>query len=301
MTTDSKTLNYKKKYKTIHGKRMAYIDEGKGDPIVFLHGNPTSSYLWRNVMPYLEGKGRLIAPDLIGMGDSEKLDNSGPHSYTYVEHRKYLFSLLESLGVTSNVTLVIHDWGSGLGFHWAHQNPDAIKGIAFMEAIVAPIPSWDTFSESAREAFQGFRSAAGEQMVLNDNIFVEQLLPGSILRDLTEAEMAEYRRPFLEPGEDRRPTLTWPRQVPIAGEPADVVQIVTDYSHWLSQSNIPKLFVNAEPGVLIAGEVRDLVRSWPNVTEVTVPGLHFIQEDSPDLIGEAIASWLDHFESQEDA
>jgi haloalkane dehalogenase len=271
---------------------MAYIDEGQGDPIVFLHGNPTSSYLWRNVMPHLEGKGRLIAPDLIGMGDSEKLDDSNAQSYTYVEHRKYLFSLLESLGVNSNVTLVIHDWGSGLGFHWAHQNPDAIKGIAFMEAIVAPIPTWDSFPEGLIEIFQGFRSPAGEQMVLNDNIFVEQVLPRSILRDLSDAEMAEYRRPFLEPGEDRRPTLTWPRQIPIAGEPADVVQIVTDYSQWLAQSDISKLFVNAEPGGLIAGKVRDLVRSWPEITEVTVPGIHFIQEDSPDLIGQAIESWL---------
>jgi haloalkane dehalogenase len=271
---------------------MAYIDEGQGDPIVFLHGNPTSSYLWRNVMPHLEGKGRLIAPDLIGMGDSEKLDDSNAQSYTYVEHRKYLFSLLESLGVNSNVTLVIHDWGSGLGFHWAHQNPDAIKGIAFMEAIVAPIPTWDSFPEGFIEIFQGFRSPAGEQMVLNDNIFVEQVLPRSILRDLSDAEMAEYRRPFLEPGEDRRPTLTWPRQIPIAGEPADVVQIVTDYSQWLAQSDISKLFVNAEPGGLIAGKVRDLVRSWPEITEVTVPGIHFIQEDSPDLIGQAIESWL---------
>jgi len=293
MTTDSKTLKYKKQYTTIQGKRMAYIDEGTGDPIVFLHGNPTSSYLWRNVMPHLEGKGRLIAPDLIGMGDSEKLDNSGPNSYKYVEHRKYLFGLLESLGITSNVTFVIHDWGSGLGFHWAHQNQDAIKGIAFMEAIVAPIPSLDIFPEGSREIFQAFRSEAGEQIVLNDNIFVERVLPRSILRDLTEAEMAEYRRPFLEPGEDRRPTLTWPRQIPIAGEPVDVDQIVADYSQWLSHSDIPKLFVNAEPGVLITGEVEDLVRSWPNITEVTVPGLHFIQEDSPDLIGEAIASWLD--------
>ena len=210
---------------------MAYIDEGEGDPIVFLHGNPTSSYLWRNVMPHLEGKGRLIAPDLIGMGDSEKLDNSGPHSYTYVEHRKYLFSLLESLGVTSNVTLVLHDWGSGLGFHWAQQNAAAVKGIAFMEAFIAPLPSWDAWPESAVETFQGFRSAAGEQMVLDQNVFVEGVLPGMVLRDLTDAEMAEYRRPFLEPDAGKRPTLTWPRQIPIAGEPADVFQITADYDY----------------------------------------------------------------------
>jgi len=283
---------YEKQYKTILGKRMAYIDEGEGDPIVFLHGNPTSSFLWRNIMPYLEGRGRLIAPDLIGMGDSEKLDNSGPGSYTYVEHREYLFALLEELGVNTNVTLVIHDWGSGLGFHWAHQHPEAIKGIAFMEAIVAPIPTWDGFPEDSRRVFQGFRSEAGEDMVLNKNIFVEAVLPGSILRDLTEAEMAEYRRPFLNPGEDRRPTLTWPRQIPIAGEPEDVVKIAAEYSSWLAKSEVPKLFVNAEPGALIAGPVRELVRSWPNITEVTVAGSHFIQEDSPDEIGKAIAAWL---------
>jgi haloalkane dehalogenase len=225
------------------------------------------------------------------MGDSEKLDDSGPGTYTYVEHRKYLFALLEELGVKENVTLVVHDWGSGLGFHWAHQNPDAVKGIAFMEAIVAPVPSWDAFPEDFQATFQAFRSDAGEEMVLNKNIFVEGVLPASILRDLSDTEMAEYRRPFLEAGEGRRPTLTWPRQIPIAGEPADVVQIVSDYSEWLSQSDVPKLFVNAEPGGLIAGPVRDFVRSWPEITEVTVPGIHFIQEDSPDLIGEAISAW----------
>ena len=234
----------------------------------------------------------MIAPDLIGMGDSDKLDDSNAQSYTYVEHRKYLFKLLEELGVKANVTLVIHDWGSGLGFHWAHQNPDAVKGIAFMEAIVAPVPSWEAFPEDFIPIFQGFRSPAGEEMVLENNIFVEKVLPASILRTLTDAEMAEYRRPFLQAGEDRRPTLTWPRQIPIAGEPADVVQIVTDYSQWLTETNIPKLFINAEPGGLIAGEVRDFVRSWPQITEVTVPGIHFIQEDSPDLIGEAIEAWL---------
>jgi haloalkane dehalogenase len=290
--TISDQYPYEKQFKTIHGKKMAYMEHGEGDPIVFLHGNPTSSYLWRNIMPHLEGKGRLIAPDLIGMGDSEKLDDSGPESYTYVEHRKYLFSLLEELGVKENVTLVIHDWGSGLGFHWAHQNPDAIKGIAFMEAIVAPVPSWDAFPQDFQATFQAFRSDAGEEMVLNKNIFVEGVLPASILRDLNDAEMAEYRRPFLEAGEGRRPTLTWPRQIPIAGEPADVVQIVSDYSEWLSHCEVPKLFVNAEPGGLIAGPVRDFVRSWPKITEITVPGIHFIQEDSPDLIGEAIVDWI---------
>ncbi|MFT4572811.1 MAG: haloalkane dehalogenase [Candidatus Binatia bacterium] len=291
MAHSTETSRYTKKYKTIHGKLMAYIEEGTGDPIVFLHGNPTSSFLWRNVMPHLEGKGRLIAPDLIGMGDSEKLDNSGPQSYTYVEHRKYLFSLLEELGVSSNVTLVIHDWGSALGFHWAHQNAKAVKGIAFMEAIIAPIPSWDAFPETVRETFQAFRSPAGEELVLENNFFVEGVLPGAIMRDLSDVEMAEYRRPFTEAGESRRPTLTWPRQIPIAGEPAEVVKIVTEYGSWLGQTDVPKLFVNAEPGALVAGPIRDLVRSWPNITEVTVPGTHFVQEDSPDLIGEAVRAW----------
>lgn len=287
---------YTKKFISVHGKRMAYIDEGQGDPIVFLHGNPTSSFLWRNIMPHLEGKGRLIAPDLIGMGDSEKLDHSSTESYTYAEHRKYLFSLFEALGVTSNVTLVIHDWGSGLGFHWAHQHQEAVKGIAFMEAIVCPIPAWSDFPDDFAQLFQAFRSPAGEAMVLDKNIFIENVLPKSILRELSEAEMTEYRRPFLRAGEDRRPTLTWPRQIPIAGEPSDVVQVVSDYSEWLTQSNIPKLFVNAEPGALIVGKVRDFVRSWPNITEVTVPGIHFIQEDSPEPIGLAIQSWFEELD-----
>ncbi len=291
MSHSSEVSRYTKKYASIRGKQMAYIEEGEGDPIVFLHGNPTSSFLWRNIMPSMEGRGRLIAPDLIGMGDSEKLDNSGPDRYTYLEHRDYLYDLLDHLDVTTNVTLVIHDWGSALGFNWAHKNPQAVKGIAFMEAIVAPIPAWTDFPENVRETFQAFRSPAGEQMVLQDNIFVEGVLPGAILRDLTEQEMAEYRRPFSSPGEDRRPTLTWPRQIPIAGEPAEVVDVVGQYSQWLTQSEIPKLFVNAEPGALIAGPVRDFVRSWPQLTEVTVAGSHFIQEDSPEEIGAALATW----------
>lgn len=282
----------RKKFATVHGKQMAYIKEGTGDPIVFLHGNPTSSYLWRNVMPHLRGMGRLIAPDLIGMGDSDKLDNSGPDSYTFVQHRDYLYALLDQLGVHENVTLVIHDWGSALGFHWAHTYPDRVKGIAFMEGIVAPVPSWDAFPAAARPIFEAMRSPAGEEMILENNTFVEAILPGSILRDLTEEEMNEYRRPFLNKGEDRRPTLTWPRQIPIEGTPADVAEIVSAYSAWLRETPLPKLFVNAEPGALIAGPVRDYVRSFPNLSEVTVAGSHFIQEDSPDEIGTAVKDWL---------
>jgi haloalkane dehalogenase len=279
-----------KKRVAVHGKRMAYIEVGAGDPIVFLHGNPTSSYLWRNVMPYLEGLGRCIAPDLIGMGDSEKLEGSGPGSYRFVEHRRYLDGLLDALGVEKNVTIVGHDWGSALGFDWANRYRAAIRGIAYMEAIVRPL-AWAEWPEPIRKLFQGFRSPAGEVMVLEKNVFVERVLPGSVLRGLTDAEMAVYRRPFAEPGEARRPTLTWPREIPLDGEPADVVAIVQAYASWLATSDVPKLFVNAEPGAILVGAQREFCRSWPNQTEVTVEGSHFIQEDSPDQIGRALADW----------
>jgi haloalkane dehalogenase len=282
---------HEKQHCDVLGKRMAYVEVGTGDPIVFLHGNPTSSYLWRNVIPYVAGAGRCIAPDLVGQGDSGKLDDSGPDSYTFVQHREYLFALLEQLGVTGNVTLVVHDWGSALGFDWARQHPDAVKGICYMEAIVRPIGSWDEWPENARGVFQGFRSEAGEEMVLEKNLFVEGVLPNAIIRDLSPEEHDEYRRPFVEPGESRRPTLTWPRQIPIAGEPADVVAIVADYAEWLATSPIPKLFVNAQPGAILTGAQREFCRTWPNQTEVTVSGTHFVQEDSPDEIGGALADW----------
>jgi haloalkane dehalogenase len=270
---------------------MAYVEVGEGDPIVFLHGNPTSSYLWRNVIPHLEGAGRCIAPDLIGMGDSEKLDGSGPGSYRFVEHRRYLDGLLEKLGVDSNVTLVIHDWGSALGFDWAYRHRDAVKAIAYMEAIVRPM-SWDDWPEMIRPLFEGLRSDAGEEMVLDNNLFVDRILPGSVLRGLEDDEMTVYRRPYVEPGESRRPTLTWPREIPLDGEPADVVEIVQAYSEWLPESPFPKLFVNADPGAILVGPQREFCRSFQNQKEVTVAGTHFIQEDSPDEIGRAIAAWL---------
>lgn len=279
-----------KQFIDVQGKSMAYVEMGKGDPIVFQHGNPTSSYLWRNIMPHLADQGRCIAVDLIGMGDSDKLDNPGPDSYRYVEHREYLFAAWQALGVSDRVTLVIHDWGSALGFDWAQQHPDAVLGIAYMEAIVRPV-TWDEWPEAARAVFQGFRSAAGEAMVLDKNMFVERVLPGSVLRDLTEDEMNVYRRPFLNPGEDRRPTLTWPRQIPIEGEPQDVHDIVAGYSDWIYSSNIPKLFINAEPGAILVGPQREFCRAWKNQQEVTVKGNHFLQEDSPDEIGKAIVEW----------
>lgn len=279
-----------KKTIEVNGKRMAYIEAGSGDPIVFQHGNPTSSYLWRNIIPHLSDQGRCIAVDLIGMGDSDKLDDSGPESYRYVEHRDYLFAAWEALGVKDRVTFVIHDWGSALGFDWACQHPDSVLGIAYMEAVVQEL-TWDNWPEAAKAVFQGFRSDAGESMVLEKNIFVERVLPASVLRELTDEEMAVYRRPYLEAGEDRRPTLTWPRQIPIEGEPPDVCEVVTDYSQWLADCAVPKLFINADPGSILVGPQREFCRSWNNQAEVTVSGLHFVQEDSPNEIGDAIASW----------
>lgn len=281
---------YEKKKTEIKGRNMAYVEVGQGDPIVFLHGNPTSSYLWRNIIPHLESAGRCIAPDLIGMGDSDKLDDSGPKSYRFVEHRAYLDALLEKLGVTDRVTLVIHDWGSALGFDWAKRHPDRVKGIAYMEAIVQAL-AWADWPEGARQIFQGFRSDAGEEIVLEKNVFVERVLPASVLRGLTDDEMKVYRRPYLEAGESRRPTLTWPREIPIDNEPADVHQIVAEYGEWLSRSQVPKLFVNAKPGTILIGKQRKFCRSWPNQKEITVEGLHFIQEDAPEEIGKAIAEW----------
>lgn len=282
--------HYTKKFVEVLGKRMAYMEAGSGDPIVFQHGNPTSSYLWRNVMPHLAEQGRCIALDLIGMGDSDKLDNSGPDSYQYVEHRDYLFAAWDKLGIHDRVTLVVHDWGSALGFDWACQHPQSVLGIAYMEGIVKPV-SWDEWPDAATDIFKAFRSSAGEAMVLEKNVFVERVLPGSVLRELTNDEMNEYRRPFLNAGEDRRPTLTWPRQIPIDGYPQDVHNIVSNYSDWLAQCEHPKLFINAEPGAILTGPQREFCRGWKNQDEITVPGSHFLQEDSAEEIGQAIANW----------
>ena len=280
-----------KKRVEIKGRGMACIDVGEGPAIVFQHGNPTSSYLWRNVMPHCEGLGRLVACDLIGMGDSDKLPDSGPSRYTYTEQRDYLFALWDKLALGSNIVLVLHDWGSALGFEWARKNADRVAGIAYMEAIVTPV-TWADWPENARRVFQGFRSDGGEEMVLVKNTFVERVLPGSVMRKMSDEEMAEYRRPFANPGEDRRPTLTWPRQIPIEGQPADVVAVVEDYSAWLAASKMPKLFINADPGSILVGRQREVCRTWPNQTEVTVKGLHFIQEDSPDEIGRAVTDFV---------
>jgi haloalkane dehalogenase len=282
---------YAKKKAHVLEYTMSYVDEGSGHPIVLLHGNPTSSYLWRNIIPHLSGLGRCVAPDLIGMGDSDKLKNSGPDSYSFIEHRKYLDALLEEIGVTENVVFVVHDWGSALGFDWAYRHQNKVKGIVYMEAILFHY-DWSDWPEDARKVFQGFRSPAGEEMILDKNYFIELVLPNSVIRKLTPPEMDVYHRPFLNPGEDRRPTLTWPRQIPIEGKPKEVVEIVAKYGEWLSKSDIPKLFINAEPGAILVGRARDFCRTWPNQEEATVIGKHFIQEDSPDEIGQSIANFI---------
>jgi haloalkane dehalogenase len=275
------------------GRRMAYHARGEGAPVLFLHGNPTSSYLWRNVIPELHGHGRLIAPDLIGMGDSDKLPDPGADTYTFATHRKYLEAFIDCLiGPADGIVFVVHDWGSALGFDWANRHRDRVRGIAYMEAIVRPLAGWEEWSAAAAPIFQGFRSEKGEAMILDRNMFVERVLRGSVLRKLSEQEMAEYRKPFVA-REDRWPTLTWPRQIPIAGEPADVVQIAQDYAQWMAENEIPKLFVNAEPGAILTGAAREFCRTWKNQREETVQGSHFIQEDSGPAIGRAVATWME--------
>lgn len=280
----------KKKKAEVLGSEMAYVEHGSGDPIVLLHGNPTSSYLWRDVIPELSNLGRCIAPDLIGMGDSARID-SGPGAYSFDTHANYIEALFEVLGIHDSVTLVGHDWGGPLLFEWGRKNPGAVKGVVYMETIVTPV-TWDDWPESARRIFQGMRSDAGEEMVLEKNVFVERILPASVLEPLSDEVMEVYRKPYLHPGESRRPTLTWPREIPIDGEPQDMVRVIEANEAWLSGEEVPKLFINAEPGSIMGDRVRERVRSWPNQKEVTVPGVHFIQEDSGPEIGHAIAEWL---------
>ena len=279
-----------KKKILINNKSIAYVDSGSGDPIIFLHGNPTSSYLWRNITPHLETQGRCISIDLIGMGDSDKLDNPDENSYLFEEHYHYISAAIESLTDGENISFVIHDWGSALGFNWCFNNPDSVKGIAYMEAIIKEM-TWEDWDNDAKGIFQGFRSDAGESLVLEKNYFIEKVLPGSIIRALSSDEMNEYRRPFLNSGEDRRPTLSWPREIPIEGQPRNVCEIVNQYAEWMQTNDIPKLFINAEPGAITTGKIREFCRSWKNQTEVTVKGKHFVQEDSPDEIGKAISTW----------
>ena len=281
----------RKQFIEVLGRRMAYVEMGSGPPVVFQHGNPMSSYLWRNILPAIAPKARCIALDLIGMGDSDKLPETGPHSYTLAEHQRYFDAALAALGVTDEVTFVLHDWGSALGFDWAARHPAQVAGLCYMEAIVREM-TWDEWPEAARGIFQGFRSEAGEELVLEKNVFLERVMPKSILRQLDADEMAAYRAPFVQPGEGRRPMLTWPRQIPLEGSPPEVCAVVKAYSTWLATTDVPKLFINAEPGMILAGATRAFARTFRNQREVTVPGLHFIQEDSPNAIAGAILDWL---------
>lgn len=281
-----------KKFIKVAGEQLAYVEMGSGDPIVFQHGNPTSSYVWRNVMPRLQKYGRCIALDLVGMGDSDKLEASGPTSYSFHEHSRFFDAALEELGVCENAVFVVHDWGSALGFHWCRRHPESVKGICYMEAIVRQL-TWEEWPALSRRMFEGFRSDAGESMVLEKNLFVERVLPGSLIHPISERDMDEYRRPFLDAGEDRRPTLTWPRMIPIDGEPEDVCSLVDEYSEWLSNSPIPKLFVNAKPGAILVGPQRDYCRTWPNQVEVSVQAGHFVPEDAPLEVSAALIDWLE--------
>jgi len=283
-------MTWDKKYIDVLGKQIAYVEMGEGDPIIFQHGNPTSSYLWRNILPQLKSLGRCIAMDLIGMGDSEKLEDKGNMTYSYDTHKKYFDGFLDAIGVESNATLVIHDWGSALGFDWANDYPQKVKAICYMEGIVQSM-EWEDWNEDAKGIFQGFRSPAGEEMIFEKNLFIEAVLPGSILRKLSDAEMNEYRRPFNDK-KSRRPTLDWPRQIPLENNPPEICRIVDSYSQWMAENNIPKLFINAEPGAILIGKQREFCRTWKNQKEVTVKGSHFIQEDSPNEIGNAIFDWL---------
>jgi haloalkane dehalogenase len=287
MAAISAADRYERRRLQVLDSHLAYVEVGLGDPLVFLHGNPTSSYLWRNVIAELDGLGRCLAPDLIGMGRSGKAPGG---SYRLADHVRYLDAWFEALDL-SRVTLVVHDWGSALGFHWARRHPGRVKALVYMEALVRPV-SWAEWPEAARKVFQAMRSPAGEEMVLIKNVFVERILPASVLRGLTPQEMERYREPFREPGESRRPTLTWPREIPIDGEPPDVTGLVQQYALWLSRSPLPKLFVNGNPGSILVGAQRDFCRAWPNQQEVTVKGSHFLQEDSPVEIGQAIARFV---------
>lgn len=273
---------------TVQGAEIAFVELGLGQPVVFLHGNPTSSYLWRNVLPVVAGTGRCLAPDLVGMGGSAPSANG---SYRFADHARHVDDWIERVAPGQRIVLVGHDWGSALAFDWARRHPGRVRGLAYMEAIVRPL-EWEEWPNNARSIFKAMRGKDGEDLILVKNVFIERILPASVLRKLGETEMEAYRAPFRVPGERRRPMLTWPREIPIAGQPADMVARVSAYAEWLAQSLLPKLFVNAEPGSILVGAQRDFCRTFPNQIEVTVPGLHFVQEDSPHAIGRAIADFV---------
>lgn len=275
-----------RKYVSVLDTQMAYVDAGTGDPIVLLHGNPTPSYLWRNIIPYLLPFGRCLAPDYVGMGNSGAASDG---RYRFTDHQRYLDVWFETLGIDRNVILVVHDWGSALGFSWAQRHPDRVKAIVYMEGIVRPFHSWDEWPDATRPFFQAQRSPEGEELILQKNLFIEYLLP---LRNIAPEAMEVYRRHYRNPGASRLPMLAWTRDLPIAGEPADVVEIVDSYAHWLSKSPIPKLFIDAEPAGFLIGAQREFCRAWANQQVVTVSGSHFLQEDLPEAVGQATARFV---------
>jgi haloalkane dehalogenase len=285
ISISTEDISYRK-YVSVLDSRMAYVDVGNGDPIVFLHGVPTPSYLWRNIISYLLPFGRCLAPDYVGMGYSSPAPDG---NYRFVDHQRYLDAWFDALGITRNVILVVHDWGSALGFSWAQRHPERIKAIVYMECIVRPFNSWDEWPENTKAFFQGQRSPEGEDLILNKNLFIEYLLP---LRNISAETLEVYRRYWSIPGPPRQPILSWTRDLPIAGEPADVVKVVDSYAKWLSTSSIPKLFIDAEPAGFLIGAQREFCRTWPNQVQVTVKGAHFLQEDSPDEVGDAIARFV---------
>lgn len=284
---------------------MAYVEVGKGNPIVFLHGNPTSSYLWRNIIPHLRGLGRCLAPDLIGMGASDKLTGS---EYRFVDHARYLDAWFDAVGVTENAVLVVHDWGSALGFHWAHRNAERVQGIVHFESISAPA-STALAKDSAKWFYDFMRSEAGERAVIGDNMFIERVLLDSLGDRLTETDRLIYRWPWLAGGEYRRPLLTWPREIPVDGEPADVTELVTAYQKWMEINDIPKLFMPSTPAaIMVPGEGRlEAALRWSKQTVVEIPGdpdaespavNHYLQEVCPDIIGRTIADWYGQLDAR---
>jgi len=275
----------------IEGYDFAYFDIGQGNPVIFLHGNPTSSYLWRNIIPTIAHSYRCIVPDLIGMGDSDKIKDATIEDYSFLNHYKFLKIFLEKMNFNQKVFLVLHDWGSALGFNWAMENEEKIKGICYMESIVKPY-SWNEFPSNSIPIFKKLRGKDGEKMILEDNLFIERILLKSIIRDLTEEEINSYRRPFSKNKIDRLPMLAWPRQLPIEGEPKEVFDIVSSYSNWFSKSLVNKLFINSKPGALMTRKIQDFCRNFKNQEEVIVKGIHFLQEDSSLEIAKHIKNWL---------
>lgn len=285
------TMRYEKRHVTVHGKRMAYVDTGgTGDPILFLHGNITQSYMWRNIIPHVEPMARCIAVDNIGQGDSDRLDGSGPGSYRLAEHRRYIDGFIDEVARGDRLTLMMHDWGVQLGLSWGNKNRGRLKGIAYMQGLMGDL-DWSFWSDEVSALMKRFRGDDGEALVLEQNHFVEKVLPAMVIRDLPEQVWNQYRRPYLNAGEDRRPTLTWPREIPVEGEPADVLAVIEENNRWLAESPIPKLYIHVQPESVMKGHVLDRVRTFPNQTEVTVDGLHYVQEDSPHEIGTALADW----------